>query len=38
MIIGTAAALHNAATVVLSAVLAFIFGNGLTPASTYGVR
>src|SRR2546423_12924102 len=30
MIVGTAAGLHNAATVVLSIVLAFVFGYGLT--------
>jgi hypothetical protein len=30
MVIGTAAGLHNVATVVLSIVLAFIFGYGLT--------
>ncbi|MFN2479338.1 MAG: DUF4396 domain-containing protein [Pseudonocardiaceae bacterium] len=30
MVIGTAAGLHNAATVVLSIVLAFVFGYGLT--------
>lgn len=30
MVIGTAADLHNAATVVLSIVLAFVFGYGLT--------
>jgi len=30
MIIGTAAGLHNGATVVLSIVLAFVFGYGLT--------
>lgn len=30
MVIGTATGLHNAATVVLSIVLAFIFGYGLT--------
>jgi len=30
MVIGTAAGLHNAATVLLSIVLAFIFGYGLT--------
>ncbi|MDT7713902.1 MAG: hypothetical protein QOG46_2827 [Pseudonocardiales bacterium] len=30
MVIGTATGLHNAATVVLSVVLAFVFGYGLT--------
>src|SRR3954454_13038839 len=30
MVIGTAVGLHNAATVVLSIVLAFVFGYGLT--------
>jgi hypothetical protein len=30
MVIGTALGLHNAATVVLSVVLAFVFGYGLT--------
>ncbi|WP_305785342.1 DUF4396 domain-containing protein [Symbioplanes lichenis] len=30
MVIGTSAGLHNAATVVLSIVLAFVFGYGLT--------
>jgi Domain of unknown function (DUF4396) len=30
MVIGTAAGLHNAATVVLSIALAFVFGYGLT--------
>jgi hypothetical protein len=30
MVIGTAAGLHNAATVVVSIVLAFVFGYGLT--------
>src|SRR3954451_12145511 len=30
MVIGTAAGLHNAVTVVLSVILAFVFGYGLT--------
>jgi len=30
MVIGTAAGLHNAATVILSVALAFVFGYGLT--------
>jgi hypothetical protein len=33
MVIGTAAGLHNAATVVLSVVLAFVFGYTLTRRS-----
>lgn len=33
MVIGTAAGLHNAATVVLSIALAFVFGYGLTTRS-----
>jgi hypothetical protein len=33
MVIGTAAGLHNAATVVLSIALAFVFGYGLTMRS-----
>jgi hypothetical protein len=33
MVIGTAAGLHNAATVVLSVVLAFVFGYALTMRS-----
>jgi len=37
MVIGTAAGLHNAATVVLSIALAFVFGYGLTMRSVWGV-
>src|SRR5690242_11623902 len=33
MVIGTAAGWHNAATVALSVVLAFVFGYGLTMSS-----
>ena len=36
MVIGTAAGLHNAATVVLSIALAFVFGYGLTMRSVLG--
>jgi uncharacterized protein DUF4396 len=36
MVIGTAAGLHNAATVVLSIALAFVFGYGLTMRSVWG--
>jgi hypothetical protein len=38
MVIGTAFGLHNAATVVLSVVLAFVFGYGLTGWSTGRTR
>jgi len=37
MVIGTAAGLHSAATVVLSIALAFVFGYGLTMRSVWGV-
>jgi hypothetical protein len=36
MVIGTALGLHNAATVVLSIVLAFVFGYGLTMRGVLG--
>jgi hypothetical protein len=36
MVIGTAAGLHNAATVVLSIALAFLFGYGLTMRPVLG--
>ena len=36
MVIGTAAGLHNAATVVLSIALAFVFGYGLTMRPVLG--
>jgi Domain of unknown function (DUF4396) len=36
MVIGTTAGLHNAATVVLSIALAFVFGYGLTMRSVSG--